>query len=384
MLRQPELVLLMKTTNAISPDHINNFDFLRLLFATLVLVTHSYVLVGLPEQDTLWHFSHGQLLLSKLGVRGFFVISGFLILKSLMRSRSITEYYFKRIIRVFPALWVMVGITLVGGYFFSNKSVGAYFTDQSVPLYLLNLVLRLHISISGVFPNNPDPHEVNGSLWTVPYEVFFYLLLTPLFFIRHRLNVVRGLVLAGFVGLLVLQYTGHVYYSTYKLSLYTDQLVFLGLYFMAGALLALFPVLFRQAHVRTILVWTTGLGLVAVLYFGGFYQTQFLLVPVFVLAFGISNYPWLSWLHRYGDISYGVYIWGWPVQQALVHLLHPSQPMLALLSIPAVWAFGWASWYLIEKQALRLKLTVAAPAAATKRVVGPDFISLRQPAVKQA
>ncbi|MDF7814854.1 acyltransferase [Hymenobacter sp. YC55] len=374
----------MKTTDAISPDHINNFDFLRLLFATLVLVTHSYVLAGLPEQDTLWHFSHGQLLLSKLGVRGFFVISGFLILKSLMRSRSITEYCFKRIIRVFPALWIMVGITLVGGYFFSSKSVGAYFTDHSVPLYLLNLVLRLHISINGVFPNNPDPYEVNGSLWTVPYEVFFYLLLTPLFFIRHRLYVVRGLVLAGFMGLLVLHYTGQVFYSTYKLSLYSDQLIFLGLHFMAGALLALFPAVLRQARVRTILVWTTGLGLVAVLYFGGFYQTQFLLVPVFVLALGTSSYPWLNWLHRYGDISYGVYIWGWPVQQALVHGLHPSQPVLALLSIPTVWALGWASWHLVEKQALRLKLDIVAPAAATTRVVASDFTRLRQAVVKQA
>lgn len=73
-------------------DHINNFDFLRLLFATLVLVTHSYPLTGVPEEDLLWRFSHGRLLLSRFGVLGFFVISGYLILKSLLRSQSVKEY----------------------------------------------------------------------------------------------------------------------------------------------------------------------------------------------------------------------------------------------------------------------------------------------------
>jgi peptidoglycan/LPS O-acetylase OafA/YrhL len=218
--------------------HVNNFDFLRLLFASLVLITHSYFLTGVPEHDPLWQFSHGQLRLSKLGLWGFFVISGYLILKSLLRSSSLKEYYFKRIIRVFPALWVMVGITMVGAYFFSDKSLGAYFTDRSFYLYLLNLVLRLHININGVFASNPVPTEINGSIWTVPYEFFFYLLLTPLFFIRYRLVWLRTVMLVTFVGLLVLQLTGQVDYPTYELALLSDQLIFLGLYFVAGGLLA--------------------------------------------------------------------------------------------------------------------------------------------------
>ncbi|OUJ72665.1 acyltransferase family protein [Hymenobacter crusticola] len=346
-----------------APSHVNNFDFLRLLFATLVLITHSYFLTGIPEHDPLWQFSHGQLRLSKLGLWGFFVISGYLILKSLLRSSSLKEYYFKRIIRVFPALWVMVGLTMIGAYFFSDKNLGAYLADRSLYLYLLNLVLRLHINIAGVFPANPVPTEINGSIWTVPYEFFFYLLLTPLFFIRYRLAWLRGSMLVAFVGLLVLQLTGHVDYPTRELGLLTEELIFLGLYFVAGGLLALFPSLIRQARLRTWAVWITGLGLLAVLYFGGYEQAQFFLLPVFVIAFGESNYPALSWIRRYGDISYGVYIWGWPVQQALVHLLHPSQPVLALLSIPIAWAIGAVSWHLLEKKVLRLKLALPTPRA---------------------
>jgi peptidoglycan/LPS O-acetylase OafA/YrhL len=81
---------------------------------------------------------------------------------------------------------------------------------------------------------------------------------------------------------------------------------------------------------------------------------------VFVIAFGESDYPALSWIRRYGDISYGVYIWGWPVQQALVHLLHPSQTVLAFLSIPLAWIIGAISWHLLEKKVLRLKLALPA------------------------
>lgn len=335
--------------------HVNNFDFLRLLFATFVITGHSYYLAGQPEQDTLWLFSHGQEKFSKFGLWGFFAISGYLIVKSLLRSPSLPEYYFKRLIRVFPGLWVMVGLTVLGGYWFFDTRLGSYWQNQQVHLYGLNLVLRLHTSIPGVFAHNPVPGVINGSLWTVPYEVFFYLLLTPLFFLRHRLVWLRAVVLATFSVLLVLQLTGRVYFPTYSLGLIADQLIFLGIFFMAGAVLALFPAWIRQAQWRARLVVVTGLLLLGVLYGGGYTYARFVLIPLFVIALGESNYPVLSWIRRYGDISYGVYIWGWPVQQVLVQVLHPSQPLLALLSVLLAWAVGALSWHLIEKPALQLK-----------------------------
>lgn len=337
-------------------SHVNNFDFLRILFATLVLITHSYPLTGVPEQDVLWHFSHGQLLLSKLGVAGFFVISGYLILKSLLRSKSLKEYYFKRIIRLFPALWVVVLLTLLGGYFLAGKSAAAYFTDHSTLKYLLNLVLRMHLGIEGVFEHNPYPSFINASLWTIPYEVLCYLLLTPLFFIRQRGPLVRAALIGAFVVLLGLQGAGLVKFPTPGLRLDSDQIIFFGLFFLSGAVLALFPAWLRAARTRNLLVGLSGLGLLGTLYFGGFALAQFLLVPVFVIALGASNYPALSWIRRYGDISYGVYIWGFPVQQTLWYFLHPSQPVMALLSIPITWALGFLSWHFIEEPVLRLKL----------------------------
>lgn len=361
----------MLAKDAPAPSHRNNFDFLRLVFATFVVTGHSYFLSGLPEHDTLWQFSHGQEKFSKFGLWGFFSISGYLIVNSLLRSASLPEYYFKRMIRVFPALWVMIGLTLLGGYFFYDHHPEAYFTNHSGHLYLLNLVLRLHTSVTGLFSANPVPNEMNGSLWTVPYEVFFYLLVTPLFFIRHQLAWLRGVLVATFAGLLALQFTGQVYFPTFELGLLGDQIIFLGLFFTAGAVLAVFPAWFRTARGRTITVAVTGGLLVATLSVGGYTATRFLLVPLFVVALGESNYPVLSWIRRYGDISYSVYIWGWPLQQALVHVLHPAQPLLSWLSVLSAWGVGAASWHLIEKQALHLKLRrvrlILLPAQTTER-----------------
>lgn len=365
-----------------TPSHVNNFDFLRLLFATFVITGHSYYLAGEPEHDSLWLFSHGQEKFSKLGLWGFFAISGYLITKSLLRSPSLSDYYFKRLIRVFPALWVMVGLTLLGGFYLFDDRLGSYWQNHAVHLYGLNLVLRLHTSIPGVFAHNPVPNVLNGSLWTVPYEVFFYLLITPLFFLRHHLLWLRGVVLANFGLLLALQLTGNVYYPTYKLGLIADQIIFLGLFFSAGALLALFPAWVRNAQWRNRTVVVTGLLLLALLYGGGYTNARFVLIPLFVIALGESNYPVLSWIRRYGDISYGVYIWGWPLQQVLVHVLHPSQPVLAVLSVLLAWGVGALSWHLIEKPALQLKwrrvgqrITPVAVSERPRVVVSP-FIGI--------
>ena len=83
--------------------HKNNFDFLRLLFAALVVVHHCYPISGISEQDPLYYFSNSTLSYSYIGVRGFFIISGYLIFQSLMRSHGITDYLVKRLLRNYPA-----------------------------------------------------------------------------------------------------------------------------------------------------------------------------------------------------------------------------------------------------------------------------------------
>ena len=91
----------------------NNFDFLRLIFASFVIITHSYPLSGIKECDFICQLTFGQVSFSYVGVKGFFVISGYLIFQSLQRSENIFDYFWKRLLRLFPALIVVLFLTVI-------------------------------------------------------------------------------------------------------------------------------------------------------------------------------------------------------------------------------------------------------------------------------
>lgn len=325
------------------------------------MYTHSYVLTGLPEHDVLYQFSHGQIIFSSLGVRCFFAISGYLITISLLHSRGLPDYFFKRIIRVFPALWVVIGITMLGGYFLAHKSAATYFTDPTVVKYSLNAVLRLHPFIDGVFEHNPFKQYINGSLWTVPYEFLMYVILSAFYFLRHN-KVALRLAMCALLGVLVpLQIWHHYIYIRY-LELSYEQTIFFALFFFGGALLALFDL--PSERMRNVIVAVITLALVTTMLVGDYEAAQFVLLPPLVIYLGTLRYRALGWVRRIGDLSYGIYIWGFPVQQLTWYLLHPSQVEMTLISIPVTYVLAYTSWHLLEKKVLRLKRPMSQPKTA--------------------
>ena len=95
-------------------DDANNFDFLRFVFAILVVVSHSYPLSGDNESSQwIYKITNGQLVLAQIGLSGFFVISGYFIFQSLQRSKSILDYLKKRFLRLFPALSVVLLLSIL-------------------------------------------------------------------------------------------------------------------------------------------------------------------------------------------------------------------------------------------------------------------------------
>ncbi|RZK45335.1 MAG: acyltransferase [Hymenobacter sp.] len=332
---------------------VNNFDFLRLFLASLVLITHSYPLAGYPEEDTLFHFSHGEALFSHIGVRCFFVISGYLITTSLFRSKNLLEYFFKRIIRVFPALWAVILLTIIGGYLLSSKTPQAYFTDVSVPRYFLTALLRIQPYISDLFAQNPL-HYANGSLWTVPYEFLWYIILSTFFFLRKNTRYCLYVLTVLFLSLLVTRLLRPSFNNIDFLGLSLGNITFLGLFFVSGAILSLLNL--PSAKARVIIVIILSIALILILHYSRFYYLgHIFILPPLVVAFGSLNFPLLSWIHKYGDISYGIYIWGFPVQQVIVNFFHPTPTILLLSSVPITYFLGFISWHLIEKKALQLK-----------------------------
>ena len=161
----------------------NNFDFLRLVFALLVVIAHSYPLSGNSiSNQWIYQITNGQIELSNIGLNGFFIISGYLIYQSLDRSKTIINYLWKRILRLFPALFVVLLLTVILALFLYEGPVSKVNNKDFYSYIPRNLSLyNLQYNFTGVFGKNPFPSAINGSLWTICYEFTLSILLGFLF-----------------------------------------------------------------------------------------------------------------------------------------------------------------------------------------------------------
>lgn len=337
--------------------HKNNFDFLRLLFATLVMVTHSYALTGHGNNDFFFQLTGDQIQLSYLGVRGFFIISGFLIFQSLERSRDLIDYVWKRVLRLFPALLVMLALTVLLAPLVYDGSDGPYWSKKDVWTYLPKNASLFIIQgpIKGVFGSNAENKAVNGALWTIGYEFLCYMGLAALIILRKRKAILIG-ALAMAWGVMMLA-NGFFFERLHAIQgiLAGDRVVELGLYFVGGSLLA--AVGFEQRR-WTLQAAMAALGVIVVATAMGYFMTgiRFVCLPILVIGCGLQATPVLKDIgNKIGDISYGVYIYGFVVQQTLVYCFGMDFGWLMVTSIPTAMLLGFASWHIIEKRALRLK-----------------------------
>jgi peptidoglycan/LPS O-acetylase OafA/YrhL len=334
----------------------NNFDFLRLMFALFVIVTHSYPLTGVTECDFLCQITGNQLSFSYLGVRGFFIISGFLIFQSLSRSQTLKQFYWKRFLRLIPALAVVLFITPLLAYFVYQQAGTPYFLNKSAWFYFpLNLLIyKDYFSIDGVFENNPYPSKINGSLWTIRYEVTLYILLSVLFFIKHKPKKCIGVLGALYLILIALAFFYMEPLEKFKLILRGNYMVDLGIYFISGALLA--SLNFEKITHKNELWIITFLLTITSLVFHFFDLTKYVFLPIIILLFGLKSTSVINQIgSSIGDLSYGIYIYGFPVQQTLVHFFELNHLSLMALSIPITFLLAFLSWHIIEKKALSFK-----------------------------
>jgi peptidoglycan/LPS O-acetylase OafA/YrhL len=336
--------------------HRNNFDFLRLAFALFVIITHAYALTGLPENDWLAQITRGQTSFSDVGVSGFFVISGFLVFQSLLRSNNPFEFYWRRFLRIYPGLLVMLLLTVLLAPFVYQYPLKDYFTDRSVLGYIpKNMsVFKLQYNINGVFENNPFPNVINGSLWTLPYEISIYLLLSVSFLMRGSSRLLKVILICLFILLTA----GSIFFlkdlSKFILVLNMDHFFHLAAYFLAGSVLAVFGI--ENFRHKRIVIYVAVLLLVIALYFSVYEYAKHFLLPLLIICFGLSATRYVSGIGGYiGDLSYGLYIYAFPVQQTLVHFFELNYLELMLVSFLVTLVFAYFSWHVVEKNALKLK-----------------------------
>jgi len=332
----------------------NNFNFLRLLCAIFVVITHSYPLTGASERDLLETISEKQVWFSAIGVNALFIISGYLIFQSLCRSNSLIGYYLKRLLRIFPALFVVLLITLAFVFLVYQGDFNAFIHDPSVRSYFPNnfFLYNMQYDISGIFEKNPLPNMINGSLWTIAYEFTLYLILSLLFFfnlITKRI-VVSLLFFLMLIGRLFFTLNTAKFHGVLNATYFYD----FALYFFSGSFLA--AVGFELWGKKRLLS-LSALLLLAISIIGHVYSiTAYFLMPVLVISAGLDNYKSLNAIvTKIGDLSYGIYIYSFMIMQFLMHFFKLGTISLMLWGLIISFLFALFSWHCVEKRALDFK-----------------------------
>ena len=296
-----------------------NFDIMRLVAALLVVVSHTFPLAGQAPFRIM-----GVEDLGALGVSVFFVISGYLVSASYERDPK--AYLLKRILRIEPGLIASLVVT-VGLLALVTTAPAAEYWPAAAMYVLRNALLYpATYALPGVFQDVPFAGVVNGVLWTLRLEFTFYIVLM---LIRARLQLVLALLAVCAVVFVTMTFT-HPHWAEEKLTRITFLGARNGLLFFAGAAL--------QLSRRKVPLWLGGVSAVAFPFLGP------LALPTAVL--GLARPGKLP-----ADLSYGVYIYAFPIQQVLAAY---GQLNLAT-AVLGVLPFAVASWFLVERPALKLK-----------------------------
>lgn len=329
---------------ASNKGHTTGFDYLRIFLATGVVLQHSFILA---EQD--YPIFPGQMLvLMTMILPAFFALSGFLVAGSLLRN-SIPQFVALRALRIFPALIVEIFLcAFVLGVFFTTLPLKDYFTDPMFYRYLLNSLGIIHLHLPGLF----DGKVINAQLTTIPIELECYLalVLVGLFGLVQQRWLLLALVSIACIGMTIIAFNYQIIAEARTLS--------------GRVLVSAFGFGTLVYYFRDRLPFHRGLFVVCLF-------MSYILLSHSKLSYLAS--PFVAYATVYigmqkfqpipfGDLSYGLYLFHFPVAQTIVFLNGPtlSWEELFFLTMLVTGCFAACSWYLIEKPMLGNKPVVLA------------------------
>jgi peptidoglycan/LPS O-acetylase OafA/YrhL len=316
-----------------------------------VIFSHAF-LVAEGSEGNEWFvaLTGGQTILGLVGVFAFFTISGYLVTGSYLSTASPLRFAAKRALRIFPGLWVnLLVVGLVLGPIVSALPLGAYLADPGLAAFFRNNMLLEAVDspLPGVvFSSNPVGRIVNGALWTLRYEVIMYLMVL-LLGLAGLLRLWPSLFLLG-LGIAAIGFEQ-------ALTPYGDlgEWAWLVGFFAAGMSLQ-FLSGSRWRNRRLALLALAGLIV------SDWLHLFIMLFPLFggylTIYLAEAHARRLDFLGRAGDLSYGLYIYGWPIEQAVVWATGDRLPWWQVFGLSLVLAVAVAmlSWHGVEKWALRL------------------------------
>lgn len=330
----------------------NSLNLLRLIAAISVIYGHANAITGNGPPDIFLQYI-GYKFIGGVAVDVFFVISGFLICRSVLGPSGVVFFLASRLLRIYPALFACVLLSVfIVGYALTSSDV--YFSDSQTWRYLwMNIfAYSAEYVLPGVFTDNYSS-GFNGSLWSIAVEIRLYLLVLCLYVLgcfrsKHIFNILFFASVyciytnpEQFTWLYILKYENHRHVS---------------LMFMIGV--------FSYINRHSIQMNYIFLFIILFLAYGQIHQDYFEYIYIFALpytVFMLSFLPWGVWYNKYGDYSYGVYLYGvylygWPSQQ-IVYMFFPGVSNIthSILAILMALSCAIISWHLIESPALKYK-----------------------------
>jgi peptidoglycan/LPS O-acetylase OafA/YrhL len=350
-------------------NQANNLDLLRLVLAALVIYTHSYSTYYGNENnpEPLYQFSNNRITFGSVAVNFFFIISGYLVIQSWINSRNAFEYLKKRVLRIYPAfvfvciLCAFLFVPLGNNQYSSSLSNYFLYLRQVDFNYQPQTIIRLAPpNLPPTFLHLPIPFELNFSIWTIPYEFYCYLLLLGMGIFKMAKNKwwMLAFTLVSFANLAYFQYGSTKWISAYlRPESFSDikSMSYFLPFFMAGISFYHFEKYMPKKNPAAIISF-----LITALSFrftNAYLFFQLILGSYFIFCFAFSKQINLSRLTRHGDFSYGVYLYGWPVQQLVMFNWGKTLNFYGTLvaSLLIVIVFAIFSWFVVEKPFLKLK-----------------------------
>lgn len=326
----------------------NNLDIVRLIAACMVIYGHANAIVPAPlaggDIVAAWlRFDYS----GSVAVKMFFFLSGLVVTNSLLSKQCLMQFTLARIWRIWPALIavVLVSVCVIGPWVTTLNAADYWCSAETRDYLFKTLGMHIQFTLPGAFEGQAT-NAVNGSLWSLPHEVGAYVLLVAAFALGlHRKPLLAiGVTALIFIDPLLPQ---RLLFSWRQPDTGVDSL---APCFAIGALMAMF-----KHRIRVDWMPVLGLGILFLSFRQTPYAAYLFYGALFFAILYICSRPWMVRWRFAADISYGVYIWGWPVQQMLAHAF-PQMDVNThrVVAIALSCALGALSWYLLEKPCIAI------------------------------
>ncbi len=329
---------------AIAEIKKNNFDTLRLCFAVFVIFSHSFdVTRGTDHAEPLFRLTSGHATFGSIAVWSFFIISGFLITQSWQGTPRLGRFLQRRVLRIYPGFIAATFLCAVLVHPIASPD------KLSVFSYVRSTSHLQLFSDPNAFANNPLPGMINASLWSISCEFWCYIA-TAIFGVTRLLS--RRSVAVGILMAFLL--VDFLVFDVYHVAIEFKTGVFLTMFpfFQMGSIIRLFA---KDIQIRHSYAVIAMLLLIGSLYVPHATMFAFPIVGSYLVMW-LAYLPSLNALRlgRWGDFSYGTYLYAFPIQQLLaLYFLPMLNPLrLFVIATPLSVLAGVLSWHLVEKHFL--------------------------------